>query len=333
MKKTAPLFAIALIILVFVPVAGAFADGYAPIRISLVPGLAFPFGADKALIDIGALGAIATRVDLLQAAGVFSISQEIRAVQAAGIFNVADRGMQGIQLGGVFNISGDRKTGAQLGGVFNVAEGVEGSQLAGLFNTSGDMTGLQVAGLFNIAEDVRGLQVGIVNVARHVSGFQIGLVNISSNGVFDIAAYWAPETGLVRGTMRTGNTSAFFAYSLALPAGSFSDLDGEAISSFGLGTRIGSQKSLYMTLEAAASDLMETGETDTTAIFEPWPSLDAGLSMYLGAFHFTVGMRAEILLHSAPFMPESMQKGYALTQDLFGEKFTAYTTWYVGLGF
>jgi hypothetical protein len=332
MKKRARLFACILVILCIIPFAGATADGYAPVRLSLFPGLAFPFGADRAFIDIGAIGAIATRVDLLQAAGVFSISQEIRAVQAAGIFNVADRSMQGIQLAGIFNISGDRKTGAQLGGVFNVADAVEGSQLSGIFNISGDMTGLQAAGLFNIAEDVRGVQMGIVNVARHVSGFQIGLVNISSNGVYDLAGYWAPETGLLRGTLRTGNTSAFFSYSLAFPAGSLSGLDGEAVSSFGLGTRIGSQKSLYLTLEAAVSDLLKTGETDKTAVFEPWPSLDAGLSMYLGAFHVTVGMRAEILLGSAPFLPESLQKGYALTQDLFGEKFTGYTTWYVGLG-
>lgn len=322
-----------------------FAHNYAPIQISLVPGMAFPFGASDAGISLGAVGNISGKVDLLQAAGVFNIAQNIGGIQAAGVFNIADQSMEGMQLAGVFNIAEDLRAPVQGAGVFNIAKGVQGIQVSGVFNIAGDVQGAQIGPVFNIADDVDGFQIGVVNVADHMHGVQIGLINISSNGVFDLSATWEPQTDYVQGTLKTGNTSFYSIYSISSPRDDLFKVSDRSIFSAGLGTRIGDSRSLFLDLSLSASqaigpdigrffdawacrDGLQPGD-----VFAPWPTLDAGLSLNLGGVHLMGGVRSDIYLASAPNLPAGLAKGQEYSGTLFGESFTAWTKWYVGIGF
>ena len=334
----------AILAFLSIPASTLFARDYAPIQISLVPGLALPFGASDAGIALGSIGNISGSVDLLQAAGVFNIAERIHGIQAAGVFNIADRGMEGIQGAGVFNIAGDRYAPAQIAGVFNIATGVRGLQTAGVFNIAGDVTGAQIAPVFNIAEDVDGFQVGLINVAGHVRGIQLGLVNISSNGVFDLSSSWEPPTDYVYGTLKTGNTSIFGVYSIAAPKADLFNAADRAILSAGLGTRVGDPRSLFLDLSLSASqamgpDVLRFYEAWTYSnglepgdVLAPWPTLDASLSLNLGGLHLTGGFRSDILLASAPNLPSGLAKGFQYSDTWFGESFTAWTKWYIGVG-
>jgi len=328
-----------------IPASTLFARDYAPIQISLVPGLALPFGASDAGIALGSIGNISGRVDLLQAAGVFNIAESVRGIQAAGVFNIANRGMEGIQAAGVFNIAGERYVPVQIAGVFNIASGVRGFQTAGVFNIAGDVMGAQIGPVFNIAEDLDGFQIGLINVAGHVRGIQLGLVNISTNGVFDISASWEPQTDYVYGTLKTGNTSIFGVYSIAAPKADLFNAADRSILSAGLGTRVGDPRSLFLDLSVSASqaigpDVWRFYEAWTCSnglgpgdVLAPWPTLDAGLSLNLGGLHVTGGFRSDILLASAPNLPSGLAKGFEYSDTWFGESFTAWTKWYVGVGF
>ena len=295
-----------------VPASTLFARDYAPIQISLVPGLALPFGASDAGIALGSIGNISGSVDLLQAAGVFNIAERIQGIQAAG--------------------------------VFNIAAGVRGFQTAGVFNIAGNVQGAQMAPVFNIAEDVDGFQVGLINMAGHVRGIQLGLVNISSNGVFDISASWESATDYVYGTLKTGNTSIFGVYSIAAPKADLFNAADHAILSAGLGTRVGDPRSLFLDLSLSASqamgpDVLRFYEAWTYSnglepgdVLAPWPTLDASLSLNLGGLHLTGGFRSDILLASAPNLPSGLAKGFQYSDTWFGESFTAWTKWHIGVG-
>lgn len=313
----------------FIPATDAFSDVYAPIQISLVPGLALPFNAKAAGIVVGSIGNVSGRVDLLQAAGVFNIADDLRGIQTAGVFNIAD----------------NRDAPLQLAGVFNIAKGVEGLQSAGVFNVSGRVQGAQFAGVFNVADDVDGFQVGLINIADRVKGIQLGLINISSNGVFDISGNWEAATGLARATFKTGNTSVFAEYSLAAPKDELFKYYGNAVVSAGLGTRIGNQKFLYLDLSVSASQALGPDPSqfidawhhwngvEFADILEPWPTVDASLTLNLGGIHLTGGLRADVSLASAPNMPAFLAKGMPYSDTWFGESFTAWTKWYLGVGF
>ena len=320
-----------------------FAHNYTPIQISLVPGLAFPFGASDAGISLGAVGNISGKVDLLQAAGVFNIAQNIGGIQAAGVFNIAGQGMEGMQLAGVFNIAEDLRSPVQAAGVFNIAKGVQGIQAAGVFNIAGDIQGAQIGPVFNIADDVDGFQVGIVNVADHMHGIQIGLVNISSNGVFDLMATWEPQTDYVQGTLKTGNTSFYGIYSIALPKNDLFKAVDRSILSAGIGTRIGDTHSLFLDLSLSAShaigpdvdrffDAWACRGLQPGDVFAPWPTLDASLSLNVGGIHLVGGVRSDIYLVSAPNLTAGRATGMAYSGTLFGESFTAWTKYYIGFG-
>ena len=322
-----------------------FAHNYAPIQISLVPGIAFPFGVSDAGIAVGSVGNISGKVDILQAAGVFNIAQNIEGIQAAGVFNIADQGMEGIQLAGVFNIAEDRRAPVQAAGVFNIAAGIQGVQVAGVFNIAGDVLGAQIGSVFNIADDVDGFQIGVVNVARHVHGVQIGLINISSNGVFDLEATWEPQTDYTRAALKTGNTSVYGVYSIALPKDDLFTITDGTILSAGLGTRIGDSHSLFLDLSLSASQAMGPdidrffdawacrNGLQPEDVFAPWPTLDAGLSLNLGGLRLVGGLRSDIYLESAPNLPAGLAKGMSYSNTLFGENFTVWTKWYIGIGF
>ena len=160
-------------------------DDFIPLQISLVPGLAIPFGYGDVGLGLGAIGALTRDVQGAAASGVFTISRSIQGIQANGVFGVASGKVEGVQSAGVFTIAGGRVSGAQLAGVFAIAGGkVSGAQLSGVFNIGGDVDGAQAAGLFNISGDYHGpVQVaGIINVATRVQGTQIsGLANVADD--------------------------------------------------------------------------------------------------------------------------------------------------------
>jgi len=339
-------FSITVILVFSFLVSGSlFAHSYTPIQISLVPGLAFPFGFPDAGISLGSIGNISGRVDLLQAAGVFNIAEDIRGIQVAGVFNIADEGMEGMQAAGVFNIAEDRYAPIQTAGVFNIAKGVRGFQAAGVFNISGDLRGVQVSPVFNVAEDVDGFQVGLINIADRVRGVQIGVINISSNGVFELGTSWDPQTEFVYGTLKTGNTSVFGIYSVAMPKADLLNTSERMILSAGLGTRVGDSRSLSLDLSASASQELGTDAAmfldawsfrhglTPMDVLAPWPTLDASLSLKMGGLRLTGGVRADISLESAPNLPAALEKGLSYKATWFGETFTAWSKWYVGIGF
>jgi hypothetical protein len=329
----------------FLSTGNLFAHGYTPIQISIVPGVAIPFGVSDAGISLGSIGNISGKVDLLQAAGVFNIARNIYGMQAAGVFNIATESMEGIQAAGVFNIAEELYAPVQLAGVFNIATGVQGFQTAGVFNISGDVRGAQISPIFNVADNVDGFQVGLVNIADHMHGIQIGLINISSNGVFDLSASFEPQAEYVRGTLKTGNTSVFGVYSIAAPKQDLFTTAEKAVLSAGVGTRIGDPRSLFLDLSASASqaigpdsgwllDVRSCGNwLDFPDVLALWPTLDASLSLNMGGVQFTGGFRSDILLKSAPNLPADLAKGMKYSDTWFGESFTAWTRWYLGIGF
>jgi hypothetical protein len=278
---------------------------------------------------VGGIGNISDRVDLIQAAGVFNIAEDLRGIQAAGVFNIAD----------------NHDAPLQFAGVFNIAKRLEGLQSAGVFNVSGRVRGAQFAGVFNVADDVDGFQVGLINIADRVRGLQLGLINISSNGVFDLSGNWEVATGLARATLKTGNTSVFAEYSISAPKDELFKYYGNAIVSAGLGTRIGNQKFLFLDLSASASQAIgpdvdkfidawhHWNGQEFRDLLAPWPTLDASLTLNLGGIHLTGGVRTDISLASAPYMPSFLAKGTAYSDTWFGESFTAWTKWYLGIGF
>jgi hypothetical protein len=106
-------FFLIIAVLIFLFLANSvFSETYTPIQISLVPGLALPFGSNSALC-LGPIGNISGRVDLLQVAGVFNMAGEsIEGVQAAGVFNMAGD-IDGVQVG-LVNLAG-KVRGVQVG--------------------------------------------------------------------------------------------------------------------------------------------------------------------------------------------------------------------------
>jgi hypothetical protein len=327
----------------FLPLANLSAMDYAPIQISLVPGISLPW-ASHAGIAVGAVGNISGRVDFIQAAGVFNIADRMDGLQAAGVFNIAGGDHTPLQVAGVFNIGSD-VAGIQSAGVFNIADDLAGAQISGVFNIAGDVQGFQVGPIFNIADDVEGMQVGLVNVADHVDGLQLGLVNISSNGVFDIDAVWETETDYGRAILKTGNTSAFAVFSIAQPKDDIFQVPDNTIISAGLGTRLGEARGLFIDFSVSASqevgaDLERFLDGCTYShglepidVLEPWPTIDACLSLNLGGLRLLGGLRSEIWLASAPYLPLGFEKGFEYSDTWFGESFTAWTHWYVGVGF
>lgn len=343
MKRFLVLAAVAACL--FLPVANLFASDYTLIQLSLVPGIAIPFGKPDAGISIGSIGNISGKVDLLQAAGVFNVAERIHGIQGAGVFNIASKEMNGIQLAGVFNITDDNHAPIQGAGVFNIADGVRGFQVAGVFNIADDVLGVQVGPVFNVADDVTGLQVGLINIADEINGLQVGLINIAGNGVFDLQSTWEPDTKLTHHTLKTGNTSVFGVYSVMLPEEDMFKAADEMVISAGLGTRIGSSRGLALDLSISGSQAVgadparffdawtwKSGLTPADA-FAPWPTLDASLSLKMGIFRLIGGVRSDISLDVAPNMPASLARGMRYSDTWFGQSFTAWTRWYVGVGF
>jgi len=178
-----------------------------------------------------------------------------------------------------------------------------------------------------------------------VRGVQIGVINISSNGVFELGTSWDPQTEYVYGTLKTGNTSVFGIYSVAMPKADLLNSSERMILSAGLGTRVGDSRSLSLDLSASASQELGTDAAmfldawsfrhglTPMDVLAPWPTLDASLSLKMGGLRLTGGVRVDISLESAPNLPAALEKGLSYKATWFGETFTAWSKWYVGIGF
>ncbi len=327
-----------------VPGGIAFAQDhyYVPLQLSLVPGLALPFGTGDVGISLGSVGNISGDVGILQASGVFNIAENVQGIQAAGVFNIAED-VYGIQVAGVFNIADHVRSPLQMAGVFNITGDVDGIQTAGTFNIADDIRGIQVAPLFNVADTMEGVQIGLVNVAGHVSGFQIGLVNISDNGVFDAEAAYQTQTGFYSGTLKTGNTGMFAFYSAAAPAEDWFIRPDNFVLSAGLGTRFGDSRTMWLDLEAGAANALGPNPErlfdglrcsdglQPADVLSPWPVINAGLGVSFGPLNLNAGGNIDVDLADAPNVPAGLKKGWVYSDTWFGTEFSAWTKWYLGV--
>ena len=67
-------------------------------------------------------------------------------------------------------------------------------------------------------------------------------------------------------------------------------------------------------------------------VLAPWPTLDASLTLDLGALRLVGGVRTDINLGSYPNLPASLAKGLEYSDTWLGESFSAWTKWYIGVG-
>ncbi len=164
-------------------------------------------------------------------------------------------------------------------------------------------------------------------------------------GVFSLSVSWEPQSGYFRNTLLLGIPSIYFIYSIATPQDELFKVFDNTILSAGLGTRIGNTRGLYADFSASASQaigpdlkrffnaLTFSGGLEPGDILALWPALDASLSLNLGAIRLSCGLRSDIYLASAPNLPAGLTKGFAYSDTWFGESFTAWTRWYIGLRF
>jgi len=330
---------------------------FTPILISFVPGVSVPFGYYDVGIAAGMIGNVARDVkgaslasvfniarDVkgLQCAGVFNIADDVKGLQAAGIFNIAEQ-VHGFQGAGVFNIADDVDSPIQASGVFNIAGNVRGSQAAGVFNIADDVSGAQAAGVFNAADRVRGVQIGIVNVAEDIDGVQIGLVNIAGNGVDSLGVLYEPQSDWFYAQWQSGAPALFSVYGIGAPASAWFE-DWSEFSAFaGLGTR-GRLLGVNLDLDVCAvqpiaglpssREAWETG--DAWKSLAPYPSvrLTAGIPVLGRRGQFVVGLKADVDVGSpGDRVPESLRTGKSWSDAWFGERFTVWPKWYIGVKF
>jgi hypothetical protein len=338
---------------------------YVPVMVSFVPMVSFPFGLFDVSLSGACVGALVHDVNGIAGAGVFNLTHDIRGVAGAGVFNIG-HDLKGVEGAGVFNIAHDvlgaqgagvfniahRVQGVQGAGVFNMADDFRGIQASGVFNIAGDLSGLQVAPIVNVAKRVDGVQLGLVNVADEVEGFQLGLVNIAREGVQGPGLYFEPETDWLFAYHQNGSRRLYTVVAAGAPRGDwFSSSDGAVVSA-GLGTRIGGGKNEgYLDIEAAACQAYRPlrdsldqlcaarneGEADSAVVrlassFSLYPELRVRLGMPLiGKLSLVGGFSTDINLGDCPNLPESRKAGYAYSDTWFGEDFTAYTNWFIGL--
>jgi len=164
-------------------------------------------------------------------------------------------------------------------------------------------------------------------------------------GVFSLSVSWEPQSGYFRNTLLIGIPSIYTIYSIAAPQDELFKIPDNTILSAGLGTRIGNTRSIYADLSASVSQAMGSdlkrflnawtfsGGLKPDDVLAPWPTLDASLWLNLGSIRLTCGLRSDINLASAPNLPARLAKGFAYSDTWFGEHFTAWTRWYIGLRF
>lgn len=291
-----------------------------------------------------AAGVFNTTGDLkgLQAAGVFNTARDVNGFQAAGVFNAADK-VNGAQVAGVFNTAGDFH-GFQAAPIFNTARDFRGLQLAYGSNFAEDLTGAQIAYAFNRALRVKGVQIGLVNVATEMDGVQIGLVNIARDGVNGLGATLDPATKRLDAYWQNGTRAFYTVLNAEMPVEDLFNSYDNIIAGAGIGTRFGGRHfSPYIDLEVLAMgafkptwDAIESKglklDSDIGEYFLPWPELRIRLGIPLSRFVQLVGgYTLDFDFASASFLPGIYKTGTSWSDTLFGESFTAYGHWFLGL--
>jgi hypothetical protein len=330
---------------------------FTPILISFVPGVSIPFGFYDVGLAAGSIGNLTRDVKGAAFAGVFNLSRKVMGFQGAGVFNMADdvKGFQaagvfnmakrvhGFQGAGVFNMADDVDSPMQAAGVFNIADKVRGSQAAGVFNIADEVSGAQAAGVFNIAGKIRGAQIGVVNVAEDIDGVQIGLVNIAGNGVDSLGVLYEPQSDWFYAQWQSGTPALFSVYGIGASASAWFE-DWNEFSVFaGLGTRarlLGANIDLDVCAVQPVSGLPSSRESWETG--EAWKSLDpypsvrltAGIPVLGKRGQLVVGLKADLDVGSlGDRMPESLRTGKPWSDAWFGERFTVWPKWFLGVKF
>lgn len=331
---------------------------FTPFLVSFVPMVSMPLGYYDVAISAAGIGAVVRDSYGLMGAGIFNIARDVRGVQAAGIFNIAQE-LRGSQFAGIFNVSGDLR-GAQIAAGFNSAKDVRGFQGANVANFAKDVRGVQLAYGANFAENLRGaqlaygfntarsvegVQLGLVNIADEVDGIQIGLINIARDGVNGLGVVYEPETGIAQAYWQNGTRALYTVLSAAMPATEAFATDGNLVAGLGLGTRFGGRHlSPYVDLEVLAmvpgapawDALAQSGwnwDNPLPAYRGPcWPELRLRLGIPLGReVQLVGGLSLDLDLASAPGLPAAYREGWSWSDTLFGESFTAYGHWFLGL--
>ncbi|MCX7026583.1 MAG: hypothetical protein NT061_03640 [Spirochaetes bacterium] len=163
--------------------------------------------------------------------------------------------------------------------------------------------------------------------------------------VFGLSLSWEPQTGYIRNTLLLGIPSFYTIFSIAAPQDELFKIPDNTMLSAGLGTRIGNTRDIYADFSASASQAVGpdlkgflnawtfSGGLKPSDVLALWPTLDASLSLNLGAIRLSCGLRSDICLASAPNLPVGLAKGFAYSDTWFGESFIAWTRWYIGLRF
>ncbi len=327
---------------------------YAPIVLSFVPGISFPYGVFDASISAAAIGAISGSVDGLQGAGVFNIADgDIRGLQGAGVFNIVAGGVRGAQGGGVFNIVGGDVRGAQGAGVFNIAERVNGLQAAGVFNIAGTMHGVQAAGVLNIADKASGTMIALVNVAGELDGVAIGLINIIGNGINDVALDCQFDTGMAYATWRSGTPVLYASFSAGQPAAVLlSTTEGLTVGA-ALGHRF---RFLFLTadielgaetpVDPASFDRIiadfENCEAGGVNSIDPWEHSFGTLRASFGfgrrrGFGPYIGIKADFAPTGSDSIPASLRNAFGsaepYTLRIFDTNLDIWPKWFLGIKF
>jgi len=299
---------------------------FTPFLISFVPGLSAPFGYYDVSFAAGAIGTMTRGVRGAAGAGVFNISRDVRGLQGAGVFNIS-RDVKGLQ-------------GA---GVFNMADGLRGCQAAGVFNMARDVSGVQVAGVLNVADRVKGVQIGLVNIADNIDGVQIGLLNIAGNGVDSLGVLYEPETNWFYAQWQSGTPALFSVVGIGAPGAAWFE-DWREFSVFaGLGTRarlLGVNLDLDVCAVQPVVDLPSDRESwdsgDAWDSLRPYPSarLTAGVPIFGKRCQIVGGLKVDIDVASlGERIPEDLRKGDSWSDAWFGERFTVWPKWFVGVKF
>jgi hypothetical protein len=306
---------------------------YTPVQISFVPGLELPSGTYDTSLSAGAIGNISRDVSGAQGAGVFSIARRIHGAQGSGVFNMADEELRGVQGAGVFNIAGE----------------VRGAQAAGVFNVAGDLRGIQAAGALNVADEVEGAQVGIFNFARRIDGVQIGLFNYVVEGIHSFGFAYEPQSSYAYAYWQSGSPFLYTKWSIGAPFREGGIVPGDAVLGFGLGSRHSLSEldiDAELSAECAVRSISFERGGDGKWCGREWrdddecrrhprvyPSARVEASLPVGRQWRIFGaLKADVDIDAlGERVPDGLAKGRSWRGRLWGEDFTVWPKWSLGV--
>jgi hypothetical protein len=115
------------------------------------------------------------------------------------------------------------------------------------------------------------------------------------------------------------------------------------VGAVGLGTRFGARHGLYLDAEilsaaelapyAQAIESMScSGDLGKTLWLLSYPEIRLRLGLPVGhSLAIVAGLTVDVNLDSNPNVPTGLRQGWTYSDTWFGESFTAYTRWYIGL--